>query len=234
MRHWDKVQDYAYTQALEARQWAWEFLRRNADYQTDWTWFLSCWSALEHDYGQAPQRDFQRWKQDARAFRENDAGDRLLIECWMGERWGLAKFPPNPQHNALQLGGALGWRHRPFSSRLLFAGDPLPETDSLHRALAFDLGLPLAPQLEAARRTLAAQLQALRRNGVAVPRNAKNQANYWCSCLRILDAHAAGATTQAMAACLCEGDEAQLAVLRQQARALSAGGYLELLRLDDK
>ncbi len=234
MRQWDKAQDYAYTQELDARQWAWEFLRRNADYQADWAWFQSCWSALEYDYGRAPQRDFQRWKQDARAFRENDAGDRLLIECWMGERWGLAKFPPNPQHDALQLGEALGWRHRPVNSRLLFAGDPLPATDSLHRVLDFDLGLPIAPQLEAARRTLAAQLQALRHGGAAVPHNVKNQASSWRSCLRILDAHVAGASTQAMAACLCEGNEEQLGLLRQKARALSTSGYLELLRLDGK
>jgi hypothetical protein len=36
LHDWRDSEQYAYTQELNFRQWAWEFLRRNVDYQTDW------------------------------------------------------------------------------------------------------------------------------------------------------------------------------------------------------
>lgn len=35
-RDWTNESDYAWTSALARREWAWEFLRRNRDFQTDW------------------------------------------------------------------------------------------------------------------------------------------------------------------------------------------------------
>ena len=34
MPDWSKAQAYAYTDALSAREWAWEFLRRNPEFRT--------------------------------------------------------------------------------------------------------------------------------------------------------------------------------------------------------
>jgi transcriptional regulator len=36
MQDWTRAQAYAYTQALSAREWAWEFLRRNPQFRVAW------------------------------------------------------------------------------------------------------------------------------------------------------------------------------------------------------
>jgi len=53
---------YAYCATLTRDQWAWEFLRRNPEYRSDYQQFIAIWRALEADYGEPPNRDFQRWK----------------------------------------------------------------------------------------------------------------------------------------------------------------------------
>ncbi|HED16512.1 MAG TPA: hypothetical protein ENI64_06865 [Gammaproteobacteria bacterium] len=63
---WHNAQAYAYSQKLNLSQWAWQFLRRNPDYHSDWQWFWPLWQSLEKDYGTPPSRDFSRWKQDDR------------------------------------------------------------------------------------------------------------------------------------------------------------------------
>ncbi len=69
MPNWKTKTDYAYTQSLKKEQWAWEFLRRNPDYQSDYQWFIQQWHALEQDYGKIPDMDYQSWKQDPRAYK---------------------------------------------------------------------------------------------------------------------------------------------------------------------
>ena len=42
-RDWTDPRDYAFTADLDPRQWAWEFLRRNPDYQAEWQAFHAVW-----------------------------------------------------------------------------------------------------------------------------------------------------------------------------------------------
>lgn len=94
--NWRNPADYTDTTHLGHEHWAWEFLRRNPDYQVDWRWFSKTWQALEVD-GPPPERDFQRWRRDPRSYRDDihapslngnsvveGEGERLRIECWMG------------------------------------------------------------------------------------------------------------------------------------------------------
>ena len=109
---WRHPNDYSYTAALSAERWAWEFLRRNPEYRHDWQAFITRWCSLEADYGKAPNRDFSRWKNDPRAYVSEQDTDlicpdelgaaciiednKILIECWMGAKWGFYKFPLDP------------------------------------------------------------------------------------------------------------------------------------------
>ena len=104
-KNWKNPQDYLYTATLNKEQWAWEFLRRNPDYQAEWAAFHRTWTALEADYGRPGNRDFCAWKEDPRAWvaaaecEESDCRvdqDKVLIECALGARWGFHKFPPDP------------------------------------------------------------------------------------------------------------------------------------------
>lgn len=215
---------YSYCASLTRDQWAWEFLRRNPDYQRDYQAFIAIWRALEADYGAPPNRDFSRWKQDPRAYGPlpGDAGlaapggelctvddDRVLLECWMGAKWGFHKFPFDPARTA-PAPDELSWR-------------PPPQSDSEVEApylvdIAFDLSLPLPPQLEAAKFRLVSRTVELRRQGLAAPKSVANQRARWTAMLRLLDCDAAP-------------DDAEDVLL--EAQALITGGYREILRLGD-
>ncbi|MCU7801535.1 MAG: hypothetical protein KZQ70_15730 [gamma proteobacterium symbiont of Lucinoma myriamae] len=65
--------------------------------------------------------DYQAWKQDPRSYKiididsEQDGNcavsdDKLLIECWMGYKWGFFQFPQSPQLQATELPNGTNWR----------------------------------------------------------------------------------------------------------------------------
>lgn len=212
---------------LTRDQWAWEFLRRNPDYQADYRRFMTIWRALEADYGAPPQRDFQRWKQDPRAYGPlpGDAAldaptgelcvvddDRVLLECWMGAKWGFYKFPLDPAR-AAPTPDELSWRPPPPAK-------PRAADDPLRMDIAFDLALPLPPQLEAAKFRLVSRAAELRRKGLAAPLTVASQRAHWSALLRVLDAAAAG-----------EALSAEAAALLDEARAMTRRGYLDILRM---
>ena len=216
---------YASCATLTRDQWAWEFLRRNPGYRSDYRRFIALWQALEADYGAPPRRDFTRWKQDPRAYGPlpGDAelaeptgelcvvdNDRGLLECWMGAKWGFYKFPLDPDRSAPPGPDELTWRPPPPASSI----DEACRVD-----IRFDLSLPLPPQLEAARFRLISRASELRRLGHAVPMTVANQRARWTRMLRLLDGH--------------EAPNGEDAPLLDEARAMAERGYLDILRLAD-
>ena len=214
---------YAYCAGLTRDQWAWEFLRRNPAYRSDYRRFAAVWRALEADYGAPPNRDFSRWKQDPRAYGPlpGDAelaapagelctvdDERVLLECWMGAKWGFYKFPLDPER-AAPGSDELSWRPPPPSDG---AVDPAYRVD-----IAFDLSLPLPPQLEAAKFRLVSRAAQLRRQGLAAPMTVANRRARWTRMLQLLDG--------------IEAPHEGNAALLREARTMSNGGYLDILRL---
>jgi hypothetical protein len=218
---------YRHCATLTRDQWAWEFLRRNAEYQRDYGAFIAIWRALEADYGAPPNRDFSRWKQDPRAYGPlpGDAAlaspegalctvddERVLLECWMGAKWGFYKFPLDPERSAPGP-DELSWRPPPQAD---------PRIEAPFRVdIAFDLSLPLPPQLEAAKFRLVSRGAQLRRQGLAAPRTVANQRERWVRMLQLLDDRAAGK--------LVEDRDGELL---RDARGMTQAGYREILRLD--
>lgn len=205
---------------LTRDQWAWAFLRRNPGYRADYARFIAIWRALEADYGAPPNRDFSKWKRDPRAYGPLPGegapvqatgelctvDDHVLLECWMGAKWGFYKFPLDPACEA-PAPDQLSWR------------PPLVDTgiDAATRVdIAFDLSLPLPPQLEAAKFRLVSRVAELRRQGHAVPRAVANQRAHWAALLRQLD-----------------GIDPPEPALMEEARVMAAGGYRDILRLAD-
>lgn len=218
---------YAYCAALTRDQWAWEFLRRNPGYRADYHRFMTLWHALEADYGTPPRRDFQRWKQDPRAYGPlpGSAGlsapagelcmaddERVLLECWMGAKWGYYKFPLDPGRATPPTPDELSWRPPP-------APAPRPPDDAYRLDIPFDLSLPLPAQLEAAKRRLVGRAAELRRQGLPAPLTVDHQRARWTRMLQLLDAAAADAP-------VAESD----APLLREAQAMTQGGYLDILR----
>lgn len=216
---------YACCETLTRDQWAWEFLRRSPGYQADYRQFIALWHTLEADYGMPPHRDFQRWKRDPRAYGplhgdtelttasgELCAGDddRVLLECWMGAKWGFYKFPLDPGRTTPPNPDELSWRPPPPASRI----------DEAYRLeISFDLSLPLPPQLDAAKFRLIDRASELRRRGLAAPLTVANQRVRWTRMLQLLDGTAS--------------PDAENAGLLHEAQAMADHGYLDILRLAD-
>lgn len=240
-RNWRQPEDYAYTEVLETGQWAWEFLRRNKGYQQDWQWFYDRWQALESRYGKPPERDFQRWKNDSLAYRKlEDADgdclvelDSVLIECWMGEKWGFYKFPLDPATEQPRIGEQLSWRELEESAHVVKgAGSLYLEGHAGRIALGFDLELPLRSQFETAKRFLQMHQARLRREGVLTLQSVSSHSEKWTLMLRLLDGLRAGEDLGDIYTVIGQGSaEGTAANLLAETEALVNGGYREILRL---
>jgi len=236
---WRLEGDYAYCQQLDLSGWAWQFLRRNPAYQADYSDFINLWRQLEDAYGAPPNRDFFKWKQDPRAWRPEaeitacgnemcpGENDQVLIECWLGAKWGFRKFPIDP---AILLPDALSWREFPIQIEAIEEGCITPSPDTL--ALNFNLALPLSAQLEVAKHRLIAASNRRARAGELPPRNLREGGNIWMAQLRILDALAAGETMPKIAQALnLSAVQVEAEKASQAAIAMRDGGYRRLLML---
>jgi Proteobacterial transcriptional regulator-like domain len=240
MPDWKNPEDFVYTMHLSRDQWAWEFLRRNPDYRSDYAEFIAVWRELERDYGSPPDRDFNRWKADPRAYRtETEPSgpegclveeNRVLIECWMGAKWGFHKFPLDPKIVA-PVPEKLSWRKVNPGVQIVAEAhrDYLGESQT-RIALGFDLELPLPAQLDAAKFHLVSVQTRMRKSGCAVPRSVAASQATWMLSLRLLDAEETGASADEIGRCLGQNWEADI----QAARDLRDGGYRRILLLPDK
>lgn len=243
---WNNTDAYEYTRKLNASQWAWEFLRRNAEYQKDWRWFNDTWRVLEADYGSPPSRDMARWKQDARAWRSEaelhgcddvaceKKGDGLLIECWMGAKWGFFKFPLDPDKNAEEVKNILTWREVETSVQLVDEESAADINNELNVALLFDLTLPLRAQLEEARRFLVASQRTLKKAGKLDSYNVTGSRDRWRKGLQLLDARLQGEKDDSILQDLFEGDDLEMAELAMEVEAYVAGGYMQILLMPER
>jgi len=235
-RDWTRPQDYAFTGTLDGAQWAWEFLRRNPQYQAEWRAFNSVWQALEAEYGRPPNRDFCAWRLDPRAWvhaadcPQGDCRvdeDKVLIECALGARWGFYKFPPDPADEDPVGDGRLTWRECMEEVPEIGPEDaPWLGADPARVALGFDLSLPLRDQLERAKRRLQVLQRQRQRSGALVPPSLRAQRAVLSTQLRLLDAESGGA------------DEPEFVsigrdwrALLGQAQQLRDGGYRRLVNL---
>ena len=224
-RDWRNPEDYQFAKTLSPELWAWQFLRRNADYQGDYQWFIETWRNLEADYGKAPNRDFARWKLDERAYAPDEMtrglcaedkscaspdGERVLIECAMGAKWGFYKFPNDPDLELPVVPDQLIWRELDRLLPGISGGNEPYEMD-----VRLDLRLPMSQQLQELKSLVLAQQRAyLREHG-------------WhrqglTRCLRLLDAERQGEDVLGM---LYENNEAAYQHDRQQANVLVNGDY---------
>ena len=222
-----------------AARWAWEYLRRNPEYRRQWRDFMATWRDLEAAYGRPPHRDFNAWKRDPRAWvpaTECPEGecridqDRVLIECALGARWGFYKFPPDPGDAEAVEAGRLHWRPIEQEVPMVEAGDAAwLGADPGRVALGFDLRLPLAEQLERAKRRLQILQRRRLRSGEIRLRRIRELAPRLALGLRLLDLDARGGDP---------AEDADLngkdpAALRAEALAWRDGGYRELAWLPE-
>lgn len=193
--------DYAYTENLSKERWAWEFLRRNPEYQRDYKSFTHRWNSLELDYGKVPNQDKQGWKNDLRSLANewnvelkqleefpdrdnaNSSQETVLIEDWMGSKWGFKSFPLNPSNKSPKIPEELDWREQSIDmDDIRFdAQDNAPIAQ-----INFDLRYSLIDQLDAAHKDLINLTSQLQRLG-KVKLVASDHYEEWLEQLKLLD-----------------------------------------------
>lgn len=168
--NWRKAADYSFPEAFSPNRWAWEFLRRNPDYQVDWTAALSRFLSVVGE--------FEGWTEGARSDDPEDPEFYLLV----GEkdRWHLAALL-NP---ATDEPNRLGFQLDFGTVRILKEGKALKSRGQAYPLAEFNLHLPLVPQLEAVERKLRLAQERLKIR----PRRVKNYRRLWAQYLRLLDA----------------------------------------------
>jgi hypothetical protein len=164
--------------------------------------------------------------------RESDCrvdGDKVLIECALGARWGFYKFPPDPADDDPFGGGRLVWREVVQEVAVLVAAQTVPAS-AQQATLVFDLGLPLTPQLEQAKRRL--QIERRRRSAAEglLPPRIVDHAPRLTRRLRLLDGLQAGEPTSGLASGLPLSPD-RVEIVKAEALALRDGGYRHLLLL---
>jgi hypothetical protein len=190
------------------RAWAWEFLRRNPDYRTDWALYLEKIAKIREKYKQAPIDDIGAinlaYGQDdplgaihdpERLDNETYAewidrvgkGKTWPLYGWLARKWGLRRFTDPASCYELFLFADPGITdltgvteiHRPV----------VPMHDELTRILEFDLRRPLAPQLANAQRLLEHRQRDLwHRKILDEPPIERARPDKFANYLRVLDA----------------------------------------------
>lgn len=244
---WRNPVAYRFTAHLNQGQWAWEFLRRNGDYQRDWNWFISTWRELESDYGAPPKRDFLRWQQDPRAYRDakgiernndpnsncatTDDDSPVFIECWMGAKWGFLKFPPDPSLDTVSSPEPVSWRKIETSVQIVGTDEIRSRNNDHVVGLQFDLTLPLKAQLDAARVYLIAEQRRRQQEHTLQLQTIAGNVQRWTQLLRLLDAEAAGAPIERIADLLFvdhADPRAAISAARNEAHDMLNGGYRQI------
>jgi len=225
---------YDFCDGLTSAQWAWEFLRRNPEYQRQWQAFHETWQVLEAVYGKPPNRDFCAWKNDPRAWvpasecEDSDCRvdqDKVLIECALGARWGFHKFPPDPADDDPVGQGRLSWRPLEDDPLPVCGEEGDPREPASAMGLVFDLSLPLRPQLEQAKKQLQMAARQRRRQGDLMPKRVTLLKEHWKRLLRVIDAQASGELRQ------LEAEMGNVGALWREAQDMMGQGYLEILRI---
>lgn len=219
---WDRDEDYEYlSEGIYLHDWAWEFLRRNPDYQDAWT-----------NYKQAEEH--QR--------RQKVAGmDIVVYSMEASTVWGLA-VPRDPDETYLDRDSRWLASVTPIVANSLERKEKGDPWAGYPRAvyLQFVFELPIKKQVEASLNLLENLARAVdRREGIR-PRkepSSRPQVAKFLTYLRLLDGSAQGVNASRMGTALYPNapdpaGNARAALSR--ARKIAAQGYRKLLQFPNR
>ena len=194
-RDWKNAGDYAFTKKLYLTRWAWEFLRRNKEYQRDWLFELK-----RYFKGPRVKEDIDFWQRvegrdlirDRTLWIENPRFHINTQSTKYADKYGVLylvnpkndKPFPNPFHSTRSLtpSGATIGDSRTFHKRY---------DKFQYPCIVFDLLLPIKPQIESVERNLnrfQKYLQKGSNNAKIKTRRLVKDCEKWTDYLRIIDA----------------------------------------------
>lgn len=208
---WRNDSDYAYTENLTFRAWAWEFLRRNADYRREWATCSGAKFGLRHAFDPALRADEvpRAAEPPPRGISRKAAAvisaPKIDFVWWRTELLGANVFALNKDHVAETVAA--------LPDRIVF--------------LAFDLDRPTNQQLTDARRVLSQLRKDLK------PKT-RAHLKLWRLYLRAFDAREQEVALKEIAAVLFENPAAEKEIwdALRQVQQLIASGYRPIISLE--
>lgn len=189
MPNWKNKIEYDFTTSLDRRGWAWEFLRRNEDYKSD---FLA--SLLPKTYYLPPKTASEsetQWQH--RVIEQDLMPEKLAASVYFARKWGIRGVLCDPNGHSkpeftVKFPSIPSWDQLPAYFDEFDGG--ARELQPGIALVLFDLTAPLTQQFTAAQHMLAQQQDGLSKQ------TKKSVLNKYGLYLRLLDASAAGATTE--------------------------------------
>jgi hypothetical protein len=182
MGDWRNPDEYPLPEGLEPWEWAWQFLRRNPDYQADFHAALDRFWAREDDFSQlVAERNGPEFKPDSIP----------NVEC--RHKW-YVEYYLDPEIEQPTVDPFLGFVDLYMANTHLW---PLQNHEVLVR---FDLRRPLPRQLKRALAVMEPRQTNMAARGRLKLRRPNLQRERWPLYLRLLDARAAGASYREIAA----------------------------------
>lgn len=213
---WKSVADYPSPDTTTETEWAWQFLRRNPEFQRDYDELVRPFAGagfgmhLLEDLNccicdppalPSETRD-QYWE---RIQRDGITEYKAITKPWcMAQKWGLEDIPPAPEDKKGRKPPGLSVIIRPvfrsIQSKCMVGDNPIStDTRSTDAWFRFDLSLPLEKQLERAKQWLTSEQKYLQSKGDVEVRAKRNHVARYREYLRILDADQADADIKDMA-----------------------------------
>ena len=229
---WRDAKAYPKPKDLSWREWAWQFLRRNPEYQSDYESWRALLDTLPADCDQLPSDDMRFWVCDPPA----KAGETYKEYAnRVGGRWRRTfRAKALPEKYGFGFGGVrLAGEHRwsglglvppeqerfPstfFTDDIFRFLDHIPgvpkdsykvEIGEFEILVRFNLEWPIDIQLKRAKKWLENHKSYLKKDSGLEPIENRNQINKFPYYIILLDADASGADPKTMAAVLLSGQE---------------------------
>jgi hypothetical protein len=235
LRNWHNPDDYRFPRNFPAYRWAWEFLRRNPDYHSDWSNALSRFRSKTGEF-----QEHEDWVERLRRGEDlvfpDDLGadnpDDPLFRLPVGEvkKWGLRvlvnPLADHPADLGFHPGGTL---------HVMKEGASLKSRGPAYPIVVFDLRYQLKPQLKA----LESRLEHAQKSLGLKQAKPKHHRKLWPRYLRLLDATLDGRTPRQITDVLQHEDdsvsEGKIWDQLQAAKKMTQPeGYLSILLSTEK
>lgn len=193
----DWTDETQYPNHSELQSWAWEFLRRNVDYQNDWTLAKNHWEMWVFNDDPTDLRE-------SGTFRANDTRSEPIY-VHLARKWGLQISIVDPAING-KSGYPIAFELTPGPQEFPYfevsrdqVASPVSPKSWKEVGFIFDLELPLDPQLKFAKWQLRSHRTSLVRAGKIKPISSRPHLQLFRKYLRCIDAKRVGATEMEIA-----------------------------------
>ena len=179
---WRNADDYKFTDDLTYEEWAWEFLRRNPRYRTDW-------AIVKERLGELGKNYPDLTLVEQHLLHKNEPLETSIAET--AKKWGLEIFMSDPDYPY--------WILQTWTCGRRIRG-PEPGWDMgdrRHLVIAFDLVAPIDDQIRMAKNWLNSERKLRAAKGeIKLINEKKDRSVIWKNYLRVLDAVSAGAVNK--------------------------------------